>query len=213
MFFCISIGHGVEDFARGTGRRLVLDAQEVIPDEIWKITFLSFASTKVFYVLEATCEVIGEVDSATSAGAAASSIANLRADWSHYITTRLVSTRRIEDNLQSLWDHVHWTNHEEYDKGISRHWLSTLEGDLGSAKLTIARRYVLACLVSNRYAFLILVPGLSTDLYTSVSGSWLTSNEMRQDFNGVPQKQVSRERKPQRVNLFLPAWVFFFSID
>jgi hypothetical protein len=55
-------------------------------------------------------------------------------------------------------EHLKWTNHEEYERGISKLWLKRIqnEGELGAAKLDAAERYVLACVVSNRLAFVLL---------------------------------------------------------
>ncbi|KAF8964182.1 hypothetical protein BDZ97DRAFT_914993 [Flammula alnicola] len=193
LFFYVSLGHGGDELKSGKEKDywLVLDAQEVIPHEIWKISFRSSSSIHFFYVLEATCEVVGEPEVNSPA---LSSIGNLRADWSDYIASRLNCPTQSDPIVcpPGLLEHLQWTNHEEYAKGISKLWLSKLEreGGIGVAKLTVAQRYVLACVASN-----------------SVSGPWLTSNEMLQDFSGLPSKMhLKRERgsTSQRINMFMP---------
>lgn len=129
----------------------VINAQEVISNEIWKITFRSTHSTDTFFVLEATCEVIGQP---STAQIIAHDQPHLREDWLAYVATRLQDESRTQSNQSNLTlsEHLHWTNHEEYSTGISKLWLSKLkaEGEAGIAKLKVARRYVLACVVSNR---------------------------------------------------------------
>ncbi len=121
----------------------VVDAQEVIKGEIWCITMQHRTVKESFYVLEATCEVVGHPP--------ASQLDSLpiRADWSAYIEHR-------SSVHPTMMEHICWTNHEEYDRGISRHWLKRMrrEGKMGAALEVIAGRYVLACVVGNRFVLL-----------------------------------------------------------
>jgi hypothetical protein len=143
----ISVGGEDGDTIQKTKSGTVLDAEQIVPGEVWKITFLSDKLVQVFYVLEATCEVIGQ---AAISGQITPSD-DLRADWEHYIATRISENGGLECT-HGLWDKLSWTNHEEYDRGISKHWLSRIaqEGAAGQAKLEVARRYILACVVCNR---------------------------------------------------------------
>jgi hypothetical protein len=133
----------------------VLDAQEIVKGQIWRIAFHSSSGTRFFHVIEATCEVVGEAtEESQTIGTELPSI-NIRADWSSYIANFLESTSR-PDAIQrpsNLLDHLQWTNHEEYTQGISQLWLTKVknEGNVGLAKLAYAQRYVLACVVGNRH--------------------------------------------------------------
>lgn len=135
------------DLVKGT----VIDAQEVVLNEIWRITFRSTHSTNTFFVLEATCEVIGQP---SPTRVITQDQPHLREDWLAYVATRHQDESRIQSKqpILTLMEHLHWTNHEEYSTGISKFWLSKLkgEGKTGATKLTVAWRYVLACVVSNR---------------------------------------------------------------
>ena len=132
----------------------MIDAQELVEGEIWSITIRSSSSTEVLYVLEATCEVVGHPplspDQRTLSQPLVGGIP-IRADWSTYIESR-ASQPPAAGRIDSLMAHLKWTNHEEYDRGISRLWLKKIQsqGELGAAKLLIAERYVLACIAGNR---------------------------------------------------------------
>ena len=123
----------------------ITNVQQLVPGEIWCVTM----SEKSFYVLEATCEVVGRPT--TPSGE--SSEIPVRADWSKYIAHRLVPPTVHTVPPPPLLEQVSWTNHEEYEHGISRHWLKRIrrEGKLGAMKETIAERYIFACVVGNRY--------------------------------------------------------------
>lgn len=129
----------------------VTDAQEVVSNEIWRITFRSIRSTDTFFVLEATCEVIGRPSTSLTI---AHNQPRLREDWLAYVAIRQQdeSRTKFKQSILTLTEHLRWTNHEEYSTGISKLWLSKLkaEGEIGVMKLTVAWRYVLACVVSNR---------------------------------------------------------------
>ncbi|SJL07371.1 uncharacterized protein ARMOST_10718 [Armillaria ostoyae] len=176
LFFSVSVGDDSQEWMSGT----VVDAQEVIKGEIWCITMQHRAVKESFYVLEATCEVVGHPPAAEQKLDALP----IRADWSAYIEHRPSST---------MMEHICWTNHEEYDRGISRHWLKRMrrEGKMGAALEVIAGRYVFACVVGN-------------------SGRWKSSSEMAQDFSGLASGAALKINvKNQRVNLFLPAYVVY----
>jgi hypothetical protein len=149
LFFLVSVGYSNNqmDLLKGT----IMDAQEVVPKEIWRITFRSIHSTDTFFVLEATCEVIGQP---STARLTAPNQPRLREDWLAYVAVRQQdeSKAKFKQSILTLTEHLRWTNHEEYSTGISKHWLSKLkaEGETGSIKLMVAWRYVLACVVSNR---------------------------------------------------------------
>ena len=154
----MSLGHGSEESQLGKYPGIVLGAQEIVEGEIWRITFLSSSGTRVFHVIEATCEVVGDANQGSQTTGSESPSLNLRADWSSYIANLLEknSVRSRPDAIQlssTLLDRLQWTNHEEYDQGISKLWLARVkkEGDAGVARLTCAQRYVLACVVGNRY--------------------------------------------------------------
>lgn len=128
---------------------MIVDTQELVAGDVWSITVSSSASTEVYYVLAATCEVVGS---------SAQDLLPLRADWSAYINTQS-SPSPVKAPTFSLMSQLKWINHEEYDKGISRVWLKRIQGDgeLGAAKRAVAGRYVLACVVANRYVY--AIPG------------------------------------------------------
>lgn len=177
LFFRVSVGENTRDWMAGT----VVDAQQVVEGEIWCITMQHRAMRESFYVLEATCEVVGHPP-----GSQLDVSLPIRADWSAYVERR---SSVHEKSPPTVMEHVCWTNHEEYDRGISRHWLKRMrrEGKVGAALEAIAGRYVLACVVGN-----------------SVSGRWKSSSEMAQDFSGVASTSTLKV-KNERVNLFLPA--------
>ncbi|KAF9481156.1 hypothetical protein BDN70DRAFT_975720 [Pholiota conissans] len=190
VFFWISLGLG-DDMTQPQNSRykVILEAQEVVPQEIWKVTVQSDFTLITYYVLEDTCEVIGE--QIADGISPVTDFRNLRIDWSTYIASRrYLPTPSVNKDTFGLLEHLQWSNHEEYNKGISKVWLSRVEreGDIGSAKLEVARRYVLACVVGN-----------------SVSGPRLTSNQMQQEFNGLSNIRDSVAIKSDRINMFLPA--------
>lgn len=143
MWFMLSVGGGASDWMRG----LVTNVEPIVSGEIWRITVQHPASQESFYVLESTCEVIGRPTASSDSGLDTVQTAPLRADWSAYIA---------QPHGAPLMDRLKWTNHEEYDKGISKVWLQRIsrENDVGAAKKLVAERYVMACVVSNRLATL-----------------------------------------------------------
>ena len=122
------------------------DAQEVVKGEIWAITVREGNLLSVFHVLESTCEVIGREGNAPQLGIYPS---GLRSDWSEYISSH---TGVSMESRSLILERFRWTNHEEYDRGISRHWLRRISGErnVGLCKKAVAERYVMACVVANR---------------------------------------------------------------
>ncbi len=172
--------------------------------EIWCVTMEQNSSRESFYVLEATCEVVGRVEDSSSKFDDSQRIP-VRADWSDYIAHR-VTVHAIPP--PPLMEQVSWTNHEEYERGISRHWLKRIrrEGSLGAVKEVIAERYILACVVANRY----VIDGrlritYEAEIVASLSGQWKSSTEMAQDFAGLDSVPMhSAKPRSTKVNLFLP---------
>lgn len=145
LWFTLSVGTNEQDPSAWL-KHTVEDAREVVKGEIWAITIRDGNSLSEFYVLESTCEVIGR---ALNAPQLEVYFSGLRADWSRYISSH-TSVSTGPRNLIS--ENLRWANYEEYDRGISRHWLCRIsgEGDVGLSKKVVAERYVLACVVVNR---------------------------------------------------------------
>ena len=145
-------------------RSIVVSVRELVQNEIWEITTTTAvrgpvtAKEEIFYVLEPTCEVIGrptvispspsETDPNRQGGLP------IRVDWSGYVNDRITSLLEVPG--KKLLDRVQWAHYEEYQNGISRHFLKqTLrEGEVGDLKRLIAEKYILASVVENRYGFL-----------------------------------------------------------
>ncbi|KAI1794840.1 hypothetical protein LXA43DRAFT_1112454 [Ganoderma leucocontextum] len=177
-----------DSWLRGT----VVDVQEVVPAEVWSVT-IEYAATltrprrrDTLYVLEGTCEVIGRPALGMSHSVGDVGYP-LRVDWSTYIAHRMAMTSSTDTRLLS---HLKWACQEDYDRGISTLWLrrTAAEDHAGAAKRTVAERYVMASVVGN-----------------SISGQWMTTNEMAQEFAGLPARVGARVgRKTATLNLFLP---------
>lgn len=210
---------------------VIINTQEVIRDEMWTVTVWrkgpvsSKIHETVYYVLEPTCEVVGRPaeerlpvefnkkgpshrDNTTSRALA------MRVDWTSYVENRLMASGFHDMTPPTLLSHLRWTNAEEYEQGISKHWLSRIEneGKLGAYKLKIAQRYILACVVNNRQADTPAIHTIkiaNTDFFFSVSGEWMSSSSMAQTASGSVQvpgcQAVHRRKEKPRVNLFLPA--------
>ncbi|CCL98412.1 uncharacterized protein FIBRA_00409 [Fibroporia radiculosa] len=203
LWFALSVGDGNHCVAATPQLwGIIADVQPVIKGEIWSITVVSRSKTvsimEIFYVLEATCEVVGRPSLMSPKGNSdtfASSFSELstlpiRADWSSYIEDHMSPSN--SGSSSSLLSLLKWANHEEYDRAISRLWLKRIvgEGALGEAKRVVAERYVFACVVAN-----------------SIGGQWMTATAMAQEFAGLPAPRVgnpSAKQRPKLVNLYLP---------
>ena len=130
--------------------------EKIVPNEIWKVGVCNESGAReTYYVLESTCEVVGSEDRLEHK--APTEGYPLRADWTTYISKRRNSLAPDSGQCQaSILQNLQWSNHEEYSAGISKLWISRVEKerDVGVYKLVVAQRYVLACVVGNRYDFL-----------------------------------------------------------
>ena len=207
LWFELSIGSDHQDLHSWQ----VVDVQELAKGEVWSVSCLSPSSAmETFYVLESTCEVIGRPSASSNPNTTETRdfpSLPVRVDWSEYIFQRLLPQSAHDLPPPPLFQHIKWTNHEEYDKGISRHWLSRIagEGAMGIAKHAVAERYVLACVVGNRLVYIEWYTGWPfTHVVLSISGSWMTSQQMAQEFAGLPSQLSLPVPKSPPVNLFLP---------
>ncbi|TRM63985.1 hypothetical protein BD626DRAFT_536682 [Schizophyllum amplum] len=167
---------------------IIVDAQEVLHGEVWKITTREAGRDVQYHVLEATCEVIGLADPSLPSPVTALHDAEspvscipVRADWSAYVALRQTSPTVAGD---SLLQHVSWEHRGSMTEGSG--------GDVGRVKLAVARRYIYACIVAN-----------------SVSGQYMRLTEMVQEFHGVETKGIAttekfRQKQTVKLNLFLP---------
>jgi hypothetical protein len=152
---------------------IVTDAQEVVPGEIWCITAQTAGQPKEqFYVLEATCEVIGHPPPPPQATPSVTNLGNatnLRRDWSEWIAHRSAPSTELTPKAP-LFAMMRWAHAEEYHLGIAKAWLDRLlkEGEVGAFKRAIAERYVLASVVGNRYVLWYL-----SDIHSSLAGRCL----------------------------------------
>jgi len=157
LWFFISIGGDWND-PLGWSRGVLVDCQEIVEGEIWRIE-IDFSSHKeTFYVLEQTCEVIGHpslpshpTDTPDSSPCSGNE-PQLRSDWAAYIGDRVLPPSMHDSPPRSLLSHLRWSNYEEYERGISKLWLkkTNQEGEIGKEKREVAERYVLACIFGNR---------------------------------------------------------------
>ncbi|KAJ6619524.1 hypothetical protein B0H10DRAFT_2026031 [Mycena sp. CBHHK59/15] len=183
LFFRVSVGDGKG--GQGWQEGQIVDAQQLVEDEVWKITIRhSSTSRESFYVLEPTCEPL------TATADSSSTRLPVRSDWSAYIAHRLLPPLVHKVPPPPLMEYLSWTNHEEYERGISRLWLKRIEaeGEIGAMKRRTAERYIFACVVGN-----------------SLSGRWMSSTQMAQDFAGLSEVASARVKTTAKVNLFLPA--------
>ena len=152
-----------QSWLRGT----VVEAQEVVPGEVWSVSLVyppdpvrrTSSKEETLYVLEATCEVVGRTPVARARREMSledpHSTFPLRTDWSAYISHRIArrpSTIPEQERESSLLAHLKWACEENYVRGISKVWLERIaksEGG-GLAERAVAERYVLACVAANR---------------------------------------------------------------
>ena len=75
----------------------------------------------------------------------------IRVDWSEYVNDHILSSAEVPG--RRLLDRVHWAHYEEYQNGISRHFLTRIrdEREVGELKRRVAEKYILASVVENRY--------------------------------------------------------------
>jgi hypothetical protein len=166
---------------------------------VWHLTVREHEKgVKTYYVLEQTCEVIGTGD------------LPLRTDWAAYTA----SANDVTGADATLLDHLKWAHNAEYDRGMSKLWLSRVnkEGIVGLEKRRIAERYLLACVIANRCVprFVGPTPMLSAFVFEgkcslSVSGPWRTAVQMSQEFAGLPERmEFKHQAGGERIRLFLP---------
>ena len=138
-----------------------MNAREVVPNEIWEVAAMTIpqgstaAKKETFYVLESTCEVIGRPP--TEPASLPETLPNtqhslpIRVDWSEYAADRIASLPGAPG--KGLLDRVQWAHYEEYQNGISRHWLTRTqgEGEVGELKRRVGEKYILASVVENRF--------------------------------------------------------------
>lgn len=144
----------------------VVDAQEVVAGEIWLVSIeygnaaAIRRSRETFYVLEATCEVVGRPALSRSGFGCGSGDTDtdtplpVRADWSAYIEQRRTAVPALTSRSATtspLLAHLKWAGVEDYHLGISKLWLKRIaaEGPAGDRKREVAERYVLACVIGN----------------------------------------------------------------
>lgn len=146
VWFSLSIG---TECGRGVRTNwlhdAITDVVQIVNGEIWSVTTRNVISgyQQVFHVLEATCEVLGLAGDRRGEDERL----HVRLDWAGYI-----EQRKANPNTSPLCDAMRWADHAEFDRGISRHWLSRMAqmGEQGVALRMIAERYTLACVVGNR---------------------------------------------------------------
>ncbi|KAJ7600948.1 hypothetical protein C8J56DRAFT_880527 [Mycena floridula] len=153
LFFSISVGQPWIESR-------IVEVKELVQGEVWAVTVQEGSRQEIFHVLESTCEVVGRPPpSQNSMDVDVSPSLRLRADWTSYIEERLVTSKtRHPLPFATLIERLKWSNHEEYEKGISKLWLTKIaeEGNIGAMKLKVAERYILACVVANRQVRLYL---------------------------------------------------------
>lgn len=144
----VSFSVGTDKSGLFPGR--IVDAQEVVPGEIWKILVCSLDRVNTVYILAGTGEPLGRTEYHHDQRQSPSGL-QLRADWSALIASYLEQDSLSE--APKLLERIAWKNHEEYEHGVSRLWLRRVdkEGEVGAYKKVVARRYALACVVGNRF--------------------------------------------------------------
>ena len=157
FYFLISV-QGI-DHPDAQHQHVIVNCTEIVGDEIWLISISSPSKREEYYVLESTCEVIGCSDGTVHCQYKPDMV-QPRIDWSSYIAQ--CATQSSERSKSCLFDRLKWNNQEDYAKGISKHWLKRMrEEGQGHAKAKIALKYILACVVANRYSFAITIPSES----------------------------------------------------
>lgn len=190
------------------------------PSDIWKISVLSYDSTpdqvvggdkgttETYWVVAETGEVIGQPQDDPFATSGSSPLAELRFDWSYFLDMQ-------EQTVVRLLDRVRWSNAEDYQYGISRHWskprLKDDASELQKAERIVAERYVLASVAANRFALRFLYTVMLLKFSNSLSGRYQTAMEMAQEFNGVVATEPKIRPKIPHVSLYVPECVLLLS--
>jgi len=120
-------------------------------DDIWKIAVscgspLGTGTPEIYWIIAETGEVIGHAPDSPFIGAPDSPVPHsLRLDWCNFLNSG--------DSMRIL-DRVRWSNAEDYEHGISRHWLKKWNHKDATNQHLIekrmAERYVLASVAGNR---------------------------------------------------------------
>lgn len=163
MWFAVSVGAYGHDASKWS-KCVIRDVREVVKGEIWQV-IVQGDGTGVscsFYVLEATCEVIGQPPSSQVEDTLGYC---LRADWTAWISQR--SGAPLDAGPCSLLECVKWSNTEDYYRGISKAWLRRVQGQDADniAKRSVAVRYILASVVANGYVASTLVDDFSPSVF------------------------------------------------
>ena len=118
---------------------------------IWNITvacepLLRTSRPETYWIIAETGEVIGHAPDSPFIGSPNGSVPHaLRLDWSNFLQS---------GDSKRILDHVRWSNAEDYERGISRHWLKKRNREdatnLQLIEKRMAERYVLASVASNR---------------------------------------------------------------
>lgn len=192
--------------------------ESTTPSDVWKISVLSFDSnpdqggdkgtTETYWVLAETGEVIGRPQDDPFATSGPSPLTELRFDWTYFLDMQ-------EQIGVRILDRVRWSNAEDYQYGISRHWLKPrLKDDaseLQKAERIVAERYVLASVAANRFALIPSCTSMMLKFSNSLSGRYQTAMEMAQEFNGVVATEPKMRLKNPHASLYVPECVFYLS--
>ncbi|KAG8885885.1 hypothetical protein FRB97_009047 [Tulasnella sp. 331] len=148
-------------------------------------------------VLAASGEVIKQLSGSVLSDQADDSLAQIRLDWCDFITSQIHSNVSTHNPPPSLADRVHCHNEEEFEGGISKLWLRNMRADPdGFAKVTVAKRYIIANAVPN-----------------SVSGTYMTPSQMAQSLD-CPDGSASDNRvgTGAKVNLYVASCNYVESV-
>ncbi|CAE6466382.1 unnamed protein product [Rhizoctonia solani] len=164
----------------------VVGAEEIVLNEVWKVTTASAGKLQSFHILYDTGEVIGFSPPGPRRGLVGRRIKNrphieildfepgeLRADWRGYILSA-----GWGPNLQDL---ITSGDRESYVAGVSAFWLRNLSLEESTRRI-VAKRYVLSCVEPN-----------------SLSGEYKSVMDMAGDVAGVASDKKSR----QQVGLYI----------
>ncbi|KAF8308879.1 hypothetical protein DL93DRAFT_2086367 [Clavulina sp. PMI_390] len=165
--------------------------------DIWRITTRSGdkQSLVVYHVLGETGEIIGQIqdDDPFAAGPSVGRArGELRLDWDNLLASSFFQGGRILERTR-------WSGTDEYQNGISRHWLKPRSlqnaSELQKAEKKVAERYILASVAGN-----------------SLSGRYQTATELAREFNGVPSADTGLAAKNPHATLYVPEFHFVESV-